>query len=80
MENIRDIILGARAQRQDHMLKGFAPVPDDTEGEKVEKADNVFEKMADAIERLSRTTPRKPSKARFRNRTSCKPSAVTARK
>lgn len=51
MENIRDIILGARAQRQDHMLKGFAPVPDDTEAEKVEKADNVFEKMADAIEK-----------------------------
>lgn len=51
MENIRDIILGARAQRQDHMLKGFAPVPDDTEGEKVEKADNVFEKMANAIEK-----------------------------
>lgn len=52
MENIRDIILGARAQRQDHMLKGFAPVPEDIEGgEKVEKADNVFEKMADAIEK-----------------------------
>lgn len=52
METFRDIILGARAQRQDHMLKGFAPVPEDIEGgEKVEKADNVFEKMADAIEK-----------------------------
>lgn len=47
MENIRDIILGARAERQEHMLKGFAPVPE----EKVEKADNVFEKMAEAIEK-----------------------------
>lgn len=50
MENIRDIILGARAERQEHMLKGFAPVPEDPE-EKVEKADNVFEKMAEAIEK-----------------------------
>lgn len=50
MENIRDIILGARAERQEHMLKGFAPVPGDPE-EKVEKADNVFEKMAEAIEK-----------------------------
>lgn len=50
MENIRDIILGARAERQEHMLKGFAPVPEDPE-EKVEKADNVFEKMAGAIEK-----------------------------
>ena len=32
------------------MLKGFAPVPEDPE-EKVEKADNVFEKMAGAIEK-----------------------------
>lgn len=52
MENIRDIILGARAERQDNLLKGFAPVPDEpAEGEKVEKADNVFEKMAEAIEK-----------------------------
>ena len=51
MENIRDIILGARAQRQEHMLKGFAPVADETESDKVEKADNVFEKMANAIEK-----------------------------
>lgn len=50
MENIRDIILGVRAERQEHMLKGFAPVPEDPE-EKVEKADNVFEKMAGAIEK-----------------------------
>lgn len=50
MENIRDIILGVRAERQEHMLKGFAPVPEDPE-EKVEKADNVFEKMAPAIEK-----------------------------
>lgn len=50
MENIRDIILGARAERQEHMLKGFALVPEDPE-EKVEKADNVFEKMAEAIEK-----------------------------
>lgn len=49
MENIRDIILGARAERQEHMLKGFAPVADETESDKVEKGDNVFEKMADAI-------------------------------
>lgn len=48
MENIRDIILGARAERQEHMLKGFSPIP---EGDEVEKADNVFEKMADAIEK-----------------------------
>lgn len=48
MENIRDIILGARAERQEHMLKGFGPIP---EGDEVEKADNVFEKMADAIEK-----------------------------
>lgn len=34
MENIRDIILGARAERQEHMLKGFAPVADETEIEK----------------------------------------------
>lgn len=51
MENIRDIILGARAERQEHMLKGFAPVADETESDKVEKGDNVFEKMADAIEK-----------------------------
>jgi hypothetical protein len=51
MENIRDIILGARARRQEHMLKGFAPVADETESDKVEKADNVFEKMANAIEK-----------------------------
>lgn len=50
MENIRDIILGVRVERQEHMLKGFAPVPEDPE-EKVEKADNVFEKMAGAIEK-----------------------------
>ena len=50
MENIRDIILGVRAERQEHMLKGFAPVPEDPE-ERVEKADNVFEKMAGAIEK-----------------------------
>lgn len=50
MENIRDIILGVRAERQEHMLKGFAPIPEDPE-EKVEKADNVFEKMAGAIEK-----------------------------
>lgn len=50
MENIRYIILGVRAERQEHMLKGFAPVPEDPE-EKVEKADNVFEKMAGAIEK-----------------------------
>lgn len=50
MENIRDIILGVRAERQEHMLKGFAPVSEDPE-EKVEKADNVFEKMAGAIEK-----------------------------
>lgn len=50
MENIRDIILGVRAERQEHMLKGFAPVPEDPE-EMVEKADNVFEKMAGAIEK-----------------------------
>lgn len=50
MENIRDIILGVRAEHQEHMLKGFAPVPEDPE-EKVEKADNVFEKMAGAIEK-----------------------------
>lgn len=50
MENIRDIILGVRAGRQEHMLKGFAPVPEDPE-ERVEKADNVFEKMAGAIEK-----------------------------
>lgn len=50
MENIRDIILGVRAERQEHMLKGFAPVPEDPE-ERVEKADNVFEKMARAIEK-----------------------------
>ena len=37
MENIRDIILGARAERQEHMLKGFAPVADETESDKVEK-------------------------------------------
>lgn len=48
MENIRDIILGARAERQEHMLKGFGPIP---EGDEVEKADNVFEKMAEAIEK-----------------------------
>ena len=51
MENIRDIILGARAERQEHMLKGFAPVAYETESDKVEKGDNVFEKMADAIEK-----------------------------
>ena len=51
MENIRDIILGARAERQEHMLKGFAPVADETESDKVEKGDNIFEKMADAIEK-----------------------------
>lgn len=45
MENIRDIILGARAERQEHMLKGFGPIP---EGDEVEKADNVFEKMAES--------------------------------
>ena len=50
MENIRDIILGVRAERQEHMLKGFAPIPEDPE-ERVEKADNVFEKMAGAIEK-----------------------------
>lgn len=50
MEDIRDIILGVRAERQEHMLKGFAPIPEDPE-EKVEKADNVFEKMAGAIEK-----------------------------
>ena len=50
MENIRDIILGVRAERQEHMLKGFAPVPEDPE-ERVEKADNVFEKMAGALEK-----------------------------
>lgn len=50
MENIRDIILGVCAERQEHMLKGFAPIPEDPE-EKVEKADNVFEKMAGAIEK-----------------------------
>ena len=51
MENIRDIILGARAERQEHMLKGFTPVADETESDKVEKGDNVFEKMVDAIEK-----------------------------
>ena len=50
MENIRDIILGVRAERQEHMLKGFAPIPEDPE-ERVEKAVNVFEKMAGAIEK-----------------------------
>lgn len=39
MENIRDIILGVRAERQEHMLKGFAPVPEDPE-ERVEKAES----------------------------------------
>lgn len=51
MENIRETILGARAERQEHMLKGFVPVGDETESDKVEKGDNVFEKMADAIEK-----------------------------
>lgn len=68
MENIRDIILGARAERQEHMLKGFAPVADETESDKVEKGDNVFEKMADAIEKScsddAEEAPRPKSKSR----------------
>lgn len=51
MENIRETILSARAERQEHMLKGFVPVGDETESDKVEKGDNVFEKMANAIEK-----------------------------
>lgn len=57
MEEIRDTILKARAEAQERLLKGFAPVENESVPAQAEVKGNIFELFSKAIEKSESDDP-----------------------